>query len=260
MVGIKGKILMSFAPNKFLSEINKSGGLVKPSRYDVIIPLPQYINNFVTNSIVDKIIAIRDSVVQDITYALPGFLGTLIGSDPISPQSLTANPETTRHLAMMCEAAELPGKSLVTEKVKIYGPGFQVPYITDYRDMNLTFLCTRNFSERKIFDRWMEAIIPSDTNNARYPKGATSRYLTNITITQYDEIVNRIYAIQLIDAFPVGIAPQQLAWNDDNFQRLTVNFAYQRYKVIYDEQFGSAGDVASKLNELFGVRSKFLIN
>jgi hypothetical protein len=31
-------------------------------------------------------------------------------------------------------------------------------------------------------------------------------------------------------------------------------------KVIYDEQFGSAGDVSAKLNELFGARSRFLIN
>ena len=251
---------MSFSPDKFLSEINKSGGPARANRYDVIIPLPQYINNFVTNSIIDKLVALRDSVIQDVTYALPGFIGTLIGQDPISSQALTANPETTRHLAMMCEGAEMPGKTLITEKVKIYGPGFQVPYLTDYKDMNLTFLCTNNFSERKIFDRWMEAIIPSDTNNARSPRGATSRYLSNITITQYDETVNRIYAVQLVDAFPTGIAPQPLAWNDDGFQRLTVNFSYQRYKVIYDEQFGSAGDVMAKLDELFGVRSKFFVN
>jgi hypothetical protein len=251
---------MAFSPDKFLSEINRSGGLVKASRYDVIIPLPPYINNFVTNSIIDRLIASRDSLIQDITSALPSFVGTFLGQDPISPQALTANPETTRHLSMVCEGAEMPGKSLLTEKVKIYGPGFQVPYLTDYKDMNLTFLCTNKYSERKIFDRWIEAIIPSDTNNARFAKGESSRYLTNITITQYDEVVNRIYAVQLVDAFPTSIAPQPLSWNDDNFQRLTVNFSYQRYKVVYDEQFGSAGDVTAKLNELFGSRSKFLIN
>ena len=251
---------MSFSPDKFLSQVNQRGGLAKASRYDVIIPLPQYINNFVTNSIVDKLVALRDSVIQDITLALPSFIGTFIGQDPISRQALTANPETTRHLAMMCENAEMPGKSLLTEKVKIYGPGFQVPYLTNYTDMNLTFLCTNDYAERKIFDRWIEAIIPSDTNNVRFPKGATNSYLTNITITQYDETVNRIYATQLVDAFPIGIAPQPLSWSDDGFQRLTVNFAYQRYKVIYDEQFGSAGDVTAKLNELFGARSRFLIN
>lgn len=251
---------MSFSPDKFLSEINKSGGLARPNRYDVIIPLPLYINNFVTNSIVDKLIALRDSVVQDVTYALPGFIGTLIGKDPISSQSLTANPETTRHLSLLCENAEMPGKSLLTEKVKIYGPGFQVPYLADYKDINLTFLCTNNFSERKLFDRWIEAIIPSDTNNPRFPKGASSRYLSDITITQYDESVNRIYAVQLVDSFPTAIAPQQLAWNDDGFQRLTVNFSYQRYKVIYDEQYGSASKAIEKMNEFFGSRSKFLVN
>ena len=65
---------MSFSPDKFLSEINKSGGPARANRYDVIIPLPQYINNFVTNSIIDKLVALRDSVIQDVTYALPGFI------------------------------------------------------------------------------------------------------------------------------------------------------------------------------------------
>ena len=65
---------MSFSPDKFLSQVNKRGGLAKASRYDVIIPLPQYINNFVTNSIVDKLVALRDSVIQDITLALPSFI------------------------------------------------------------------------------------------------------------------------------------------------------------------------------------------
>jgi hypothetical protein len=97
----------------------------------------------------------------------------------------------------------------------------------------------------------MEAMIPSDTNNPRFPKGDKSRYMTNITIVQYDEVVNRIYAVELVDAFPIGIAPQQLSWSDDNFHRLTVSFAYQRYKVIYDQQFGSAGDVLGKVGSFF---------
>ncbi len=33
----------------------------------------------------------------------------------------------------------------------------------------------------------MEAIHPSDTNNLRFPKGDTTRYMTNIKIIQYDE-------------------------------------------------------------------------
>jgi 2-dehydro-3-deoxygluconokinase len=151
---------------------------------------------------------------------------------------------------MMCENAEMPGKSLLTEKVKIYGPGFQVPYLTNYTDINLTFFCTNNYAERKIFDRWIEAIIPSDTNNVRFPKGATNSYLTNITITQYDETVNRIYATQLVDAFPIGIAPQPLSWSDDGRAGLyfvELSGSPRGVSVLYDRQ-GSAASQMSTLN------------
>lgn len=255
---------MSFSPNSFLSTINGKGGLSRPNRYEVILPIPSYINRFVTNSVVDKITSFRDSFLRDITVDITDFFGTLLGQDPVDGQERSSNPQISRYLAAQCEMAEMPGKTLATSSVRVYGPSFKVPYQAQYNDMNMTFICTNDFSERKLFDRWMEAIIPSDTNNPRFPKGVKSNYLTNPTIVQYDDVVNRIYAVQLIDAYPVGIAPQQLTWSDDGFHRLTVNFAYQRYKVIYDGQFGSAGDVLgniqSRLDTIFGAKYVSLTN
>jgi hypothetical protein len=148
----------------------------------------------------------------------------------------------------------LPGKTLATADVKIYGPTFKVPYQTQYGDTSFTFLCTNDFFERKLFDRWTEAIMPSDTNNLRFPKGQSTRYMTNIKIIQYNEFIQQIYAIELIDAFPIGIAAQPVNWAEDNFHRLSVQFAYQKYRVIYDGTFDLAaaatavlGSAASRL-------------
>jgi hypothetical protein len=104
----------------------------------------------------------------------------------------------SRYLALQCEAAELPGKTLLTADAKIYGPTFKVPYNSQYGDTTLTFLCTNDFSERKLFDRWIDAINPSDTNNLRFPKGQSSRYMTNIKIIQYDDFIKQIFAIELM--------------------------------------------------------------
>jgi hypothetical protein len=251
---------MSFSPQNFLANINRRGGLARPNRYEVILPIPGYINNFVTNSVVDRITAIKESFFKDITSSITNTVAKILGQDPMDPQEKTSNPEISRYLAAQCELAELPGKTMKTTDVRIYGPTFKVPFQAQYNDINLTFLCTNTFAERKLFDRWMEAIIPSDTNNPRFPKGEKSSYMTNITIVQYDEMVNRIYAVQLIDAFPIGIAPQALSWSDDNFHRLTVNFAYQRYKVVYDSQFGSAGDLLGRLEQSVGNKANALMN
>jgi hypothetical protein len=131
-----------------------------------------------------------------------------------------------------------------------------VPYRMQYTDTTLTFICTNDFYERKLFDSWMEAMIPSDTNNIRFPKSNSSRYLTNIRIIQYDDIVRQIFAVDLIDAFPVGIAPQALSWGDDGFHRLSISFAYQRYRPIYEGNF----DIGQTLSTIGGTAATRLLS
>ena len=222
---------MSFSPNLFLSHINGKGGPARPSRFEVIIPLPEYIGSVVGNSTIEKILNFPNSIFSDVSDVINQALGTGNGTGN------GYNPTITRYLALQCETAELPGKTVETHNARIYGPGFKVPYRMQYTDSNFTFICTNDFYERKLFDRWMEAIIPSDTNNPRFPKSNASRYMTNIKIIQYDDIVRQIFAVELNDAFPIGIAPQALSWGDDGFHRLSISFAYQKYKPIYEGNF-----------------------
>ena len=233
---------MSFSPNLFLSNIRGKDGLAKPCRFEVILPIPTYINSFIGNSIIEKILNFPNSVFSDVSDAI-----TKAVSGKDGP-SQGANSAMSRYLALQCEAAELPGKTFATSDVKIYGPTFKVPYQTQYGDTSLTFICTNEFYERKLFDRWMEAIHPSDTNNMRYPKGANSRYMTNIKIIQYDDFIKQIFAVELIDAFPIGIAPMTLSWAEEGFHRLTIQFAYQKYRPIYEGSF----DLASAATALLG--------
>ena len=236
---------MSFSPNLFLSNIRGKDGLAKPSRFEIILPIPPYIGQFVGSSIIEKILNFPNSIFSDVSDAIGSAFGRNGQSDEYSK---TSNSSLSRYLALQCESAELPGRTLATQDVKIYGPTFKVPYQTQYGDMSFTFLCTNDFFERKLFDRWIEAIHPSDTNNLRYAKGNSTRYLTNIKIIQYDEFIKQIYAVELIDAFPIGIAPQSLSWSEENFHRLQISFAYQKYKVIYDGNY----DLASAATALFG--------
>lgn len=233
---------MSFSPNLFLSNIKGKGGLSRPCRYEVIIPIPAYIGQNVGNSFLEKILNFPNSVFSDISDAINSALGS--SNDGMK----SANPSTTRYLALQCESAELPGRTLETADVRIYGPSFKVPYRMQYADTSLTFICTNEFYERKLFERWMDAIIPSDTNNPRFPKSDASRYLTNIRIIQYDDFVRQIYAVELIDAFPVGIAPQPLSWAEEGFHRLSVSFAYQKYRTIFEGQY----DIGQTLTSLGG--------
>ena len=233
---------MSFSPQLFLTNIKAHDGPAKPSRFEVILPIPSYINSFVGNSVLEQLINLPNNIVSSITD---------IFSAPQDPATRTTNASLSRYLALQCETAELPGRTLLTQDAKVYGPTFKVPYQSQYNDINLGFICTNDFYERKLFDRWIEAIHPSDTNNLRFPKGNGTRYMCNITIIQYDDFIKKIYSVQLVDAFPIGVAAQPLSWSEDNFHRLSVQFAYQRYKVIYEGSY----DLAAAASALFGVKA-----
>ena len=233
---------MSFSPQLFLTNIKAHDGPAKPSRFEVILPIPNYINSFVGNSILVQLINLPNNIVSSVTD---------IFSAPQDPATRTTNASLSRYLALQCETAELPGRTLLTQDAKVYGPTFKVPYQSQYNDISLGFICTNDFYERKLFDRWIEAIHPSDTNNLRFPKGNGTRYMCNITIIQYDDFIKKIYSVQLVDAFPIGVAAQPLSWSEDNFHRLSVQFAYQRYKVIYEGSY----DLAAAASALFGVKA-----
>lgn len=233
---------MSFSPQLFLTNMRAHDGPAKPSRFEVIVPIPTYINSFVGNSVLEQLINLPNNIVSSISDIFSG---------PKDPGTETSNASLSRYLALQCETAELPGRTLITQESKVYGPSFKVPYQSQYNDISLGFICTNDFYERKLFDRWLEAIHPSDTNNMRFPKGNGTRYMCNITIIQYDEFIKKIYSVQLIDAFPIGVAAQPLSWAEDNFHRLSVQFAYQRYKVIYEGSY----DLAAAAAALFGTKA-----
>ena len=165
----------------------------------------------------------------------------------VIPTILGTSNDATETLSLLCETAELPGKTLQTADVKIYGPTYKVPYQKQFQDISLTFLCSVNGFERTIFDRWIDYIMPTQTSNLRF----RNDYLTSIkilhlndadslSINTFTDEENRNVAIDdiggttikevhLDDAFPLGYAAQQLNWGDDGFQKLTVQFAYRRF-------------------------------
>jgi hypothetical protein len=220
---------MAFLPNIFLSNINNKGGLAKPNRFQVILPIPKYINEFIGQSVLEQIVNLPNTIVSDIT--------NIFNRDNTDEQSKTTNSSISRYLALQCESTELPGKSILTQDAKVYGPTYKIPYQTQFADISLTFLCTNDFYERKLFDRWIEAIMPNDTHNLRFPNDDATRYLTNLKIIQYDDFIKQIYAVEMIDAFPISIASQPLNWGEDSFHRLTVQFSYRKYKTLYQGKY-----------------------
>ena len=169
------------------------------------------------------------------------------------PRITGIDDELGRSLQLQCETAELPGKNLVTQDVKVYGPTYKVATHKQFaNEITLNFLCTNTGIERNIFDAWIEYINPNKTMNMRFPggiDGIEGSYMSSMTITHYSDLGNafdfnirdrdrqvaynqmpiKINEVTLTDSFPIGYAAQPLNWGDDGFQRLSVQFAYRRF-------------------------------
>lgn len=236
---------MTFSPNSFYQNINAKSGLARTSRFQVMLPIPTYIGKFVGQNILEQLVNLPTVLYNSITDIFNGTNAT-------DPQSVSSNGDISRYLSLQCDTAELPGKTILTQDVKIYGPTFKVPYQTQYQDITLSFLCTNDFYERKLFDRWLESIMPTDTNNLRFPKDESTRYMTNITIMQYDEFIKQIYAVKLIDAFPTGVASQSLSWSEEGFHKVAVQFAYQKYETVYSSKTDVVAAYAEILSNKWG--------
>jgi len=233
---------MSFSPNLFLSNMKAKGGPAKSNRFEVMLPIPTYVGESIEQNDWERILNFPTTIVSDVT-------STIFGGKNADSREYSQT-DISRYLALQCETAELPGKTLQTADAKVYGPTYKIPYQTQYQETTLTFLCTNDFYERKLFEKWLLAIMPSDTNNLRFANDYENktRYLTNITVMQYNESVKQVFAVELQDAFPIGMASQQLSWSDDNLHRLSVQFSYRKYRPIYE---GNT-DVQQILNTLLG--------
>lgn len=236
---------MSFSPQLFLSNLQRHDGPAKTNRFQVMLPVPTYVGSFMSTSALQSMLDVSGTI-RDITENVVNGIFRERKDD-----KRFSDPNISRYLSLQCETAELPGISLLTQDVKTYGPTYKVPYQKQYNDITLNFIATNDFYERKLFDKWIECIMPNDTNNLRFPKGKTSSYMTDITILQFDEFIKQIYAVKLIDAFPTSIAAMPLSWSDEGFHRVSVSFAYYKYDVIYDGNYDIGNAIASGIGSLF---------
>jgi hypothetical protein len=134
-------------------------------------------------------------------------------------------------LRFQCESTELPGYTVNTVDARYYGVANPVASFPNFGDLTLTFVCAGDFWEKKLFDRWMNLVVPINNYNPNYKDTYTS---PKIEINQYSEVANQdgntapvIYKVAFFEAFPTVIAPMNMNWADDGIHRLAVTFRYE---------------------------------
>lgn len=142
------------------------------------------------------------------------------------PIGLLPYRQIGRTLRMRCENAELPGRSISTTSMKIYGVEEKFPYQTTYNDISLTFIVSDDMAEKKFFDAWLNWINPTINYNLKYK----ADYAIPLTVNQYDVKNELSYSVTMLDTFPIAVNQLDLDWSSDGHHKLTVTFAYTSWR------------------------------
>lgn len=178
---------------------------------------------------------------------------------------ITAFPDISSLLGIRCETTELPGRQLVSNDSRIYGPSYKTPHQSVYQEITLSFIETANFTIRAFFEAWTDKIFNSQSNLLDYP--ASTRF--KCLLTQYDVVfddkededltktgtgapeggLRGIAQWQLYNAFPTAINQMPVSWSEDGVHRTTITLAFEYYTLWTEgtEMHGDAGNIANPI-------------
>lgn len=160
----------------------------------------------------------------------------------IAPPPVLSTSETYE-LRFQCESSELPAYGVNVVENRQYGVGSPVASTpTAFSDITLTFICAGDMWEKKLFDRWMNAVIPINNYNPRYKESYTTSKIeifqfSGVSTVNNPEQSERAYVVSLINAFPVSMGALTLNWGDDGVHRLPITFKYDYWTTVELEKY-----------------------
>lgn len=139
-----------------------------------------------------------------------------------TPIGLQQYSDFAKTLSFRCESTELPGRSLMTTSMKIYGIEEKFPYMSNFNDITLSFIVSDDMREKRFFETWLNYIHPNSTYNFKYK----NEYSVELKITQYDIKKRPSYRVKLFECYPIAVNQLDLNWGSDGYHRLGVTFVY----------------------------------
>jgi hypothetical protein len=146
-------------------------------------------------------------------------------------------PKMSGHLdltqfALLCDSASIPGVSLITNDVSVYGEARQMPTQRLFSEMTLSFYVDMDLIIKKYFDDWMDLVINPTSRTMNY----YADYVSTMQIIVHDKNYNVKYQVTLHECFPKTINSINLDFNDRAPMKLSVGFEYKYYTVENQEK------------------------
>jgi hypothetical protein len=155
------------------------------------------------------------------------------------------NQEIGREIGLMCEAVQMPDRTINTNPYRHYGPTYNVPSIAQYADVTMTFIGDKFLRLRQFFESWQNLIIDNVTNNSGYYDDYTAP-IDIFQLGQFDTLNDRdsvTYGIRMFEAYPTSIGTVDYSYGANNeYVKINVTFTY-RYWLNFNLDIDSTGKV-----------------
>lgn len=137
---------------------------------------------------------------------------------------------TNERLNRNCMTLSLPGRSVASQPVKIYGPAREFVYEANYsNEFTMVLRVGEDMLEREFFELWMNSSVSIRSSDLSYPDD----YMTSIRIYQLDKTDNYIYCLELYNVFCKAMSDIELGSDlSDQIETVSVVLGYSEYQVI----------------------------
>ena len=167
-------------------------------------------------------------------FTISEFAGKLSSSGLASPNKFKVQFDqvpggnTNRQLDFMCEQVDIAGRSVQSIMNLEYGIRREVAYNAPaYNPLSLTFLCTGEFTEKRILDRWNNLIVDSVNGfNVEYYDTYAKGCSLTVTSLKPDG-TTKAFSITYREVYPKSISSIQLNHSTQNATlRVTAEIQY----------------------------------
>ena len=206
--------------SEFVSQIQKSKGFARPSKFEVVITPPS------------KILSESDFYWANGSPFQPRSVGFQESRD-----ALHLMKGITPTLTLLCESVSMPGHDLQSHKVQ-YASEPEVDVVQTHGfagTIAAVFLLSTDLRERHFFEQWQALAVNRETHKANY----YDDYIGEMEIYQLSsdgtkEI--RTYGMKVKEAYPTTMTG--IEYNNDStnqIAKMTISFAYKEWKNLGDK-------------------------
>lgn len=131
-----------------------------------------------------------------------------------------------RNVMMMCEATNLPGLSLMTNNLIVFGENRETPYGITYPGLDMNFILDRNMEVKKFFTDWSNQVFNRETRTIGY----RSSYTRDIDIFVTDKEGNIVHNVKFYECYPKMVSDQSFSYSSTDVLKLSVNIVFKYWK------------------------------